>query len=109
MRTALHIAVGFILGFVILGLALPHLDGGNPGAITNHDYALVEIAQYTASAIVPLRRGESKELGYGDYTITIPEIKATFTLRKNSRGTCAIHTANGILLVQTNENAGILP
>jgi hypothetical protein len=112
MRTFLHVAAGAFL-CLIAGVGInAFLMMNQPyGAITNEDFPLIRInpmAGNSASGQYELRKGESKLLPYGQYTISIPDTKASFVLFKNNRGTCDIHSANGILLVETNRNAHIM-
>ena len=109
MRPFLLIMTGFVLavasGIVIYACQITT----HPlGAVTNLDYAIVQISRLEGKPLCELHKGEAKSLEYGEYTIYIPEIKATFVLAKNNRGTCFIHSADGTLLVEANENASLL-
>jgi hypothetical protein len=86
-------------------LYLQKLEEPN-GAITNQDYALVQLVMLgDEGAPIPVRhdlkKGEGLPLGYSTYAVTIPETKASFRIFKNSDGICTIRSVNGILLVET--------
>jgi hypothetical protein len=112
MRTFLHVAAGAFLCLIAgVGINTFWMMTHPYGAVTNEDYPLIQITDTdgnSGSRQYELRRGESKLLPYGQYTISIPDTKASFVLFKNNRGTCGIHSASGILLVETNDNANIL-
>jgi len=108
MRSLLLITVGFVLAFVCaISFYLFFFITHPIGALTNSDYPLVQVSKYEGKPLFELRKGEAKLLEYGEYTIQIPEIKASFVLFKNNRGTCDIKSADGTLLVKVNENANI--
>ena len=111
MRTSLLVAAGAFLCLIIEGGINVFWFVTQPvGAITNVDYPLIRITDIdgtTEKHEYELHKGESKPFGYGEFTIFIPDTKASFVLFKNSRGTCNIRSASGILLVTTNSNANI--
>ncbi|EDY18558.1 hypothetical protein CfE428DRAFT_3943 [Chthoniobacter flavus Ellin428] len=43
-----------------------------------------------------------------EYTISIPNTKASFVFFKNNRGDCEVRSTSGVLLVETNSRAGIM-
>ena len=105
------IATGFILAVICgLGFSVYQKVAYPLGAVTNLDFPLVQVARhgFESTPLFELHKGESKLLEYGEYTISIPDIKASFALFKNNRGTCNLHSANGLLLVEVNENATLL-
>jgi len=108
MRTFLLVALGFVL-CLVLGLGVPlYQTYKHPlGALTNHDYPLVQVTDERQGHQFALRKGESKLLPYGNYKITIPDAETSFVLFKNNRGVCNIQSANSILLVEVNENASV--
>jgi len=109
MRSILLIVLGFILAVLCgVGFYIFQITTHPLGAVTNLDYPLVQVSRYQEKPLFELRKGEAKLLEYGEYTINIPEIKASFVLFKNNRGTCDIHSADGTLLVEVNENATLL-
>ena len=110
MRTPLLIASGFVLCLILgVGIHVYQLVSHPLGAVTNQDYPLVQLANERGVIQHQLGKGESKLMLYGEYTVSIPAINASFVLFKNNRGTCIIRSANDVLLVQTNENAAIRP
>jgi hypothetical protein len=110
MRPFLFIAAGFALCLVIGATVSVYLAISHPlGAITNHGYAQVQISgDSVPKEHYDLRKGESHLLPYGWYTITIPEAKTSFTLFKNNRGSCDIHTIDGLPVIEVNENASVM-
>lgn len=112
MRTFLHMTAGAFLCIIIsLGIGTISRMADPGGAISNEDFPLIRINVMDgpdANGQYELRKGESKHFPYGRYTIFIPETGASFVLFKNSRGTCDIHSASGVLLVETNSNANIM-
>ncbi|MBE2180115.1 MAG: hypothetical protein IAE97_06555 [Chthoniobacterales bacterium] len=105
------IVAGFILAMIAgVGFSIYQKVASPLGAITNLDFPLVQVSRYTpeGAPLFELRKGESKLLEYGEYAIAIPDIKASFVLFKNNRGTCDLHSADGVLLVEVNENATLL-
>ncbi len=109
MRSLFLIIFGFLIA-VICGVSLYVVSFmSRPlSAVTNLDYPLVQVSRFEGKPLFELHKGESKLLEYGEYTVYIPEIKASFVLFKNNRGKCDIHSADGVLLVEVNENASIL-
>lgn len=111
MRTFLHMALGALTCFLaaagidaVWGMAHPY------GGISNHGYPLIRIVSMDGNhggQQDELRKGESKLLPYGQYEVSIPDIKASFILFKNNRGTCDVGVMNGLLTVATNSNASI--
>lgn len=107
MRNLLLIGLGGVL-CLLFGLSLRGYQmWKHPlGAVTNQDYPTIQVSDRQSHQF-ELKKGESKLLPYGDYKVVIPESKATFYLFKNNRGVCNIRSANGILIVELNENASV--
>jgi hypothetical protein len=68
--------------------------------IQNDGYNLVQVADKSGTHLFDLRRGESKLLPYGAYRVTIPDAKVSFTILKNNRGFCDIHSVNGVVVME---------
>lgn len=116
MRSFLLIAAGFVLCLGLLvasGAYSTYARLKAPdGAVTNQNYALVQLvllgdSHEPTNVKYELKKGESLPLGYGNYAVTIPEKKASFVLFKNNDGRCTIRSADGILLVETDGVAQI--
>lgn len=110
MRPFLFIAAGFALCLLIGAGVSAYLAISHPlGAITNYGYAQVQISgDSPPKELYELRKGESRLLPYGWYTITILEAKTSFVLFKNNRGTCDIHATDGLPIIEVNANASVM-
>jgi len=77
------------------------------GGIKNLDFDLIQVADHSGDHLFDLHKGEFRFLPYGVYKLSIPNSKVSFTVWKNNRGSCYIHSADGVLLVETDGNSGI--
>jgi hypothetical protein len=78
------------------------------GTVKNADFNLVQIRSNYGDHICDLRKGEeSKPLGYGAYKVTIVDSGMTFSIWKNSSGSCSLHSEGGILILETDGNCGV--
>jgi hypothetical protein len=110
MRTFLLVAAGVVLCLItIVGIDVYEWANRPFGAVTNADYPLVQIIAYKEGSIggpqYELKKGESKALPYGSYMISIPDAKASFIISKDKYTTYSIHSASGVLLLETDSSA----
>jgi hypothetical protein len=106
MKSLLLIALGFILClFTGIGLFAYQKITHPLGKITNKDFPLIEISRENGSKVFDLKKGESKELKYGEYVTSIPQYKTTIHIFKNNRGNCTFRISEGIVFVEVDENA----
>ena len=85
------------------------------GPIVNTDCDLIEVTSLTPTSEIEarfaLRRGESRLLPYGEYTVSVNSGKGSFALFKNNRGICKVswqaasNPSQGYLRISINENA----
>lgn len=80
-----------------------------PSPVTNVDYPLVQLTNQNGFVLHEIKKGESKPIGYGLYTVVIPATNASFLLHKNNVGRCNIRSANGVLLVETYQHSSLRP
>ena len=101
-------AIGAIY-VIVTGVQTYHFLTHPFSPVTNYDYPLIQLTNGRGLVQYELRKGESKLVPYGEYTVIIPDTKVSFVLFKNNRGNCNIRTTNGVLLVETDQNSAILP
>ncbi len=108
MRSILLIALGAVLCLAAEVGYDTYWKVKHPlGSITNSDYNLVQVASRSGEHLFDLHKGESRFLKYGWYQVTIPEANLSFTLWKNNRGFCYIHSGKGMPFVETDANCAV--
>ena len=110
MRTILAIALAVVVLLVVLvGISTFWSYRTRHGAIKNWDFSLVHVSNKRGEPLFDLHRGESRYLEYGDYQVAITDASYAFTIWKNNRGVCDIHSSNGVPVIETDGNCGVYP
>ena len=110
MRTILAIALSVVVLLVALvGVGSYWSFKTRHGNIKNWDFSLVHVSNKRGEQLFDLHRGESRYLGYGDYQVAITDASYAFTIWKNNRGNCDIHSSNGVPVIETDGNCGVYP
>jgi len=108
MGSALRLCLVILFGLLLIGLGVGYWKSKHPnGVVRNWDYSVVQVANKRGEHLFDLHKGESRYLEYGTYKLTIPDANASYTLWKNNRGCCDIHSSNGVPVIQTDGNCGL--